>query len=37
MRPPKSKRRRAYIEEVDLLIVELGLDVPDEKKGRLYL
>ena len=36
-RRTNAEARRAYIEEVDLLIVEIGLDVPDEKKGRLYL
>ena len=36
-RRTNAEARRAYIEEVNPLIVELGLDVPDEKKGRLYL
>ena len=32
-----AEARMAYIEEVNPLIAEIGLDVPDEKKGRLYL
>jgi len=36
-RRTNGESRSAYIEEVEPLIVELGLDVPDEKKGRLYL
>ena len=36
-RRTNAEARRAYIEEVSPLIAELGLDVPDETKGRLYL
>ncbi len=32
-----AEARKAYIEEVNPLIAKLGLDVPDEKKGRKYL
>ena len=32
-----AEARRAYIQEVTPLILELGLDVPDERKGRKYL
>lgn len=36
-RRTNSEARRAYIEEVAPLIEALGLDVPDEKRGRKYL
>jgi len=36
-RRTNAEARAAYIEEVNPLIAEFGLAVPDEKKGRLYL
>ncbi len=36
-RRTNAEARVTYIEEVNPLIAEFGLDVPDEKKGRLYL
>ncbi len=36
-RRTNAEARLAYSEEVNPLIAEFGLDVPDEKKGRLYL
>lgn len=36
-RRTNAEARKAYVEEVNPLIEKLGLDVPDEKKGRKYL
>jgi len=36
-RRTNAEARRAYCEEVNPLIADLGLDVPDAKKGRKYL
>lgn len=36
-RRTNAEARRTYAEEVNPLIVKLGLDVPDERKGRKYL
>lgn len=36
-RRTNAEARRAYVQEVKPLIVDLGLELPDEKKGRKYL